>query len=125
MHALMYICIYADLDVYINAYLCMYIYIYTYAGENNLGGAILLMGLSIDNVSATSTNHADAQCNDLEEPLAEFLRLINSVKLALHQRFDKKNDYLAALTDVEAKQISHNKKVCVYICICLYLYIYL
>jgi hypothetical protein len=33
------------------------------------------------------------------------------VKLALHQRFDKKNDYLAALTDVEAKQISHNKKV--------------
>ena len=31
------------------------------------------------------------------------------MKLALQQRFDKKNEYLAALTDVEAKQIALNK----------------
>jgi hypothetical protein len=32
-----------------------------------------------------------------------------SVKNALQQRQDKKADYLASLTDVEAKQIAHNK----------------
>ena len=31
------------------------------------------------------------------------------MKLALQQRFDKKNEYLAALTDVEAKQLAHSK----------------
>lgn len=35
-------------------------------------------------IQATATNHADAQYCDLEEPLAEFLRLINSVRGYLH-----------------------------------------
>ena len=44
-----------------------------------------------------------------QEPLAEYVRLIASVKNALQQRTDKKTEYLSALTDVEAKQIAHNK----------------
>ena len=44
-----------------------------------------------------------------QEPLKDYIRSINSVKVALQQRFDKKNEYLSALTDVEAKQIAHNK----------------
>ena len=34
---------------------------------------------------------------------------MNSVKLALQQRFDCKNDYLAALIEVEAKQLAYAK----------------
>ena len=45
----------------------------------------------------------------VQEPLGEYVRLIISVKNALQQRQDKKADYLASLTDVEAKQIAHNK----------------
>ena len=45
----------------------------------------------------------------VQEPLGEYVRLIVSVKNALQQRQDKKADYLASLTDVEAKQIAHNK----------------
>ena len=45
----------------------------------------------------------------LQEPLAEYVRLIASVKNALQQRTDRKTEYLSALTDVEAKQIAHNK----------------
>lgn len=37
------------------------------------------------------------------------MRLIASVKNALQQRQDKKDQYLSSLTDVEAKQIAHNK----------------
>ena len=37
------------------------------------------------------------------------MRLIASVKTALQQRQDKKDQYLSSLTDVEAKQIAHNK----------------
>ena len=45
----------------------------------------------------------------VQEPLSEYVRLIASVKNALQQRTDKKNEYLVALTEVEAKQIAHNK----------------
>ena len=48
-------------------------------------------------------------CGTVQEPLGEYVRLIVSVKNALQQRQDKKADYLASLTDVEAKQIAHNK----------------
>ena len=41
--------------------------------------------------------------------MEEYVRLIASVKNALQQRSDKKAEYLASLTDVEAKQIAHNK----------------
>ena len=47
--------------------------------------------------------------SDLQEPFDEYIRLIASVKLALQQRADKKVAYLDALTDVEVKQIAHNR----------------
>lgn len=54
-------------------------------------------------------NISDLPCFLEQEPLAEYVRLIASVKNALQQRTDKKTEYLSALTDVEAKQIAHNK----------------
>jgi hypothetical protein len=78
-------------------------------GEGTLGDVITLMGVTMDELSSSAGSHAELQATDLEEPLNEYVRLINSVKLAIQQRFDKKQAYLAALTDVEVKQIAHNK----------------
>jgi hypothetical protein len=41
--------------------------------------------------------------------LKDYIRLLASVKLALQQRFTKREEHLAALTDVEAKKIAYNK----------------
>ena len=41
--------------------------------------------------------------------MKDYIRLIASVKLALQQRFTKREEHLAALTDVEAKKIAYNK----------------
>ena len=41
--------------------------------------------------------------------MKDYIRLLASVKLALQQRFTKREEHLAALTDVEAKKIAYNK----------------
>lgn len=45
----------------------------------------------------------------VQQPLKDYIRLLASVKLALQQRFTKREEYLSALTDVEAKKIAYNK----------------
>ena len=45
----------------------------------------------------------------MQQPLKDYIRLLASVKLALQQRFTKREEYLSALTDVEAKKIAYNK----------------
>ena len=44
--------------------------------------------------------------NSFKDPLKEYVLLIHSVKLALQQRYDKKEEYMNALIDVEAKTAS-------------------
>ena len=41
--------------------------------------------------------------------MKDYIRLLASVKLALQQRFTKREEHLAALTDVEVKKIAYNK----------------
>jgi hypothetical protein len=41
--------------------------------------------------------------------LKDYIRLLASVKLALQQRFTKREEHLAALTDVEVKKMAYNK----------------
>ena len=74
-----------------------------------LGIAMNQLAITVDGLAATAAIHAETQCSDLQEPFDEYTRLIASVKLALQQRADKKIAYLDALTDVEVKQIAHNR----------------
>lgn len=74
-----------------------------------LGGALSQLAVTVDALAATAALHAEAQCSDLQEPFDEYVRLLASVKLAIQQRADKKSAYTDALTDVEVKQINHNK----------------
>ena len=74
-----------------------------------LGLGMNQLAITVDGLAATAAIHAETQCSDLQEPFEEYARLIASVKLALQQRADKKVAYLDALTDVEVKQIAHNR----------------
>jgi hypothetical protein len=56
-----------------------------------------------------ATSQAQAEFTDLEEPLAEYVRLVASVRVALQQRQEKRTAYIATLTDLEAKQSAYNK----------------
>lgn len=84
----------------------------TYLGQSEgdtLGAALTQVGATVANLEKTATTHAELESTELEEPFAEYVRLITSVKIAIQQRQEKKNLYTNATLDLEAKQAAFSK----------------
>jgi sorting nexin-1/2 len=85
---------------------------FTWLGQSEgdaLGAALTQMGNTADQLSVLATENAEAESIFLDEPLEEYVRLLSSVKIAMKRRQDKKNAYVNAILDLEAKQAAYNK----------------
>jgi len=76
---------------------------------DSVGTALLEVGTTADTLSGNSHTFAEAEVVKLVEPLEEYSRMLNSIKLAMQQRASKKSAYLACLVDVEAKTNAFKK----------------
>ena len=84
----------------------------TYLGQSegdSLGTALTKVGATAANLEKTATTHAELEATELEEPLAEYVRLIASVKVAISQRQERRNTYTNAWLDLESKQAAFKK----------------
>ena len=62
------------------------------------------MGNTIDQLSSMTSSTAEQEFLQFEEPIHEYVRILNAVKAAIARRQAKKNIYLQAIIDCEAKQ---------------------
>ena len=59
--------------------------------------------------SVTTNQFAEQMSVQFEEPLQDFCQLVRRVKQAMKRRENKRSDYVACVTDLEAKQASYQK----------------
>ncbi len=71
---------------------------------DNLGGALTKMGSAADELSAVSMDHAEKEMAQFEEPLKDYLKTIQAVKLALQKRNEKRLTYSTYLSEVNTKR---------------------
>jgi sorting nexin-1/2 len=71
-----------------------------------LGDALGKMGEAADRLSVLSSEHAEREMMQFEEPLQDYIKTIHAVKLALQRRHEKRLSYSTCLADVESKQSS-------------------
>jgi len=69
-----------------------------------LGDALCKLGETADRLSVLSAEHADQEALQFEDPLVDMIKVIHSVKLALHKRHEKRLTYSTCLQEVESKQ---------------------
>lgn len=69
-----------------------------------LGGALCKLGETADQLSVLSAEHSDQEASQFEDPLVDMIKVIHSVKLALHKRHEKRLTYSTCLQEVEAKR---------------------
>eukprot|EP00559_Dactyliosolen_fragilissimus_P001114 CAMPEP_0184862294 /NCGR_PEP_ID=MMETSP0580-20130426/6769_1 /TAXON_ID=1118495 /ORGANISM="Dactyliosolen fragilissimus" /LENGTH=562 /DNA_ID=CAMNT_0027360081 /DNA_START=119 /DNA_END=1807 /DNA_ORIENTATION=+ len=69
-----------------------------------LGSALTQMGQTADALSALSAEHAEQETIRFEEPLADYVRTIASVKTALQKRKERRLTYTSCLSEVNTKQ---------------------
>mmetsp|Transcript_68960 Transcript_68960/g.135409 ORF Transcript_68960/g.135409 Transcript_68960/m.135409 type:complete len:503 (-) Transcript_68960:74-1582(-) len=69
-----------------------------------LGDALCKLGETADRLSVLSAEHADQEAMSFEDPLVDMIKMIQSVKMALHKRHEKRLTYSTCLQDVESKQ---------------------
>jgi sorting nexin-1/2 len=69
-----------------------------------LGGALLCMGETADKLSVLAAEQAEREMAQFEEPLQDYIKTINAVKLALQRRHEKRVTYSTCLADTESKQ---------------------
>lgn len=84
----------------------------TWLGESesdSLGTGLCQVGSAVDQLSQAGTKHADDELVQLDEPMAEYVRLLHSLKEAIKRRADKKAQYINAIADLEAKQTAYSK----------------
>lgn len=67
------------------------------------------MGITANALSGSVHNFAEAEVVKLVEPLEEYSRMLQSIKLAMQQRAAKKTAYINCLIDVEAKTNAYRK----------------
>lgn len=71
---------------------------------DDLGGALTKMGSAADELSAVSMDHAEKEMAQFEEPLRDYLKTIQAVKLALQKRHEKRLTYSTYLSEVNTKR---------------------
>ena len=69
-----------------------------------LGRKLQLMGDTADTISTISAQHAEAERRGLEEPLKDYLGIIQAVKLALGRRHDRRVSYTALLHEIRTRE---------------------
>lgn len=74
-----------------------------------VGTALAHMGETIESIASCYTSQAEEEISKFMEPLEDYTRMMYSVKTAIQQRQDKRNAYIAALADVEAKAAAWKK----------------
>lgn len=74
------------------------------AEPSSLGGALTSMGQTADRLSELSTEQARCEALNFEDPLADYVRIVGAVRLALSQRNEKRDTYVLALQSVAKKE---------------------
>mmetsp|Transcript_25646 Transcript_25646/g.59177 ORF Transcript_25646/g.59177 Transcript_25646/m.59177 type:complete len:411 (-) Transcript_25646:389-1621(-) len=71
---------------------------------DSLGGALTQVGHTADTLSVLSAEQADKEAAKFEEPLIDYIKLIQALKHALHKRQEKRVSYSTYLGTVAEKQ---------------------
>lgn len=71
---------------------------------DDLGHALENMGSAADELSGVSMTHSEAEMIQFEEPLKDYLKTIQSVKIALEKRHNRRLTYSSCLAEVNAKR---------------------
>lgn len=74
-----------------------------------LGDALCQLGETADRLSVLSAEHSDEEANQFEDPLMDMIKMIHSVKLALHKRHEKRLTYSTCLQEVESRNTQLSK----------------
>jgi sorting nexin-1/2 len=74
-----------------------------------LGDALCQLGETADRLSVLSAEHSDQEANEFEDPLVDMIKMIHSVKLALHKRHEKRLTYSTCLQTMESKNTQLSK----------------
>jgi len=69
-----------------------------------LGGALSQMGQTADGLSVVSAEHAEREMAQFEEPIKDYVKTIQAVKLALQRRHEKRLTYTTHLSEVNTKR---------------------
>mmetsp|Transcript_25951 Transcript_25951/g.51732 ORF Transcript_25951/g.51732 Transcript_25951/m.51732 type:complete len:443 (+) Transcript_25951:234-1562(+) len=76
---------------------------------DSLGGALTQVGHTADTLSVLSADQADKEAAKFEEPLIDYIKLIQALKHALAKRQEKRVTYSTNLANVSEKQNLVNK----------------
>jgi len=76
---------------------------------DGLGVSLAKMGDAADTLRVLSAEQAEREATSFEEPLQDYIRTINAVKLALSRRNEKRLTLATCLADVNGKTASLNK----------------
>lgn len=76
---------------------------------DTVGTALTQLGTTADSLAGNAHTFAENEVIKLVEPLEEYSRMLQSIKLAMQQRAAKKTAYINSLIDVEAKTQAFKK----------------
>lgn len=76
---------------------------------DTVGAALTQLGTTADSLAGSAHTFAEAEVVKLVEPLEEYTRMLQSIKLAMQQRTAKKAAYMSCLLDVETKTLAYKK----------------
>jgi sorting nexin-1/2 len=76
---------------------------------DTVGAALAQLGSTADNLAGSAHTFAENEVVKLVEPLEEYSRMLQSIKMAMQQRAAKKTAYTNCLVDVEAKTQAYRK----------------
>lgn len=71
---------------------------------DTLGQALSQMGQAADELSVTSLQHSEQEICKFEEPLRDYIKTIQAVKVALQKRHEKRLTYTTCLSEVATKR---------------------
>ena len=71
-----------------------------------LGDKLCLVGSTSENLSSIAASQAEAEMRRLEEPLRDYLRIIQGVRLALSCRHERRVSYTALLQEIQTREVA-------------------
>ncbi|KAL3816323.1 hypothetical protein ACHAXA_008394 [Cyclostephanos tholiformis] len=72
----------------------------------DLGNKLQLMGGTADALSSMAASQAEAELRRLEEPLRDYIRIIQGVRLALARRHESRVSYTALLHEIQTREVN-------------------
>lgn len=71
-----------------------------------MGDKLCLVGSTSENLSSIAASQAEAEMRRLEEPLRDYLRIIQGVRLALSCRHERRVSYTALLQEIQTREVA-------------------